>query len=52
VKDSQFEDNAQADIFIDCDSSPTLEGNTYGLGVVSETCDWGDRMPLYEYECE
>ncbi|MDX1579766.1 MAG: hypothetical protein R3266_14875, partial [Gemmatimonadota bacterium] len=37
ITNTVFEDNAQADVFVDCGSTPTLADNTLsGAGVVNE----------------
>jgi hypothetical protein len=39
IASSQFSDNAQADVWVDCGSQPLLTGNAYSaLGVIFETC--------------
>ncbi len=37
IRDSTFEDNAGADIFVDCFSTPTLSGSSTPTGVVHES---------------
>ncbi|MBI4820574.1 MAG: hypothetical protein HY791_30195 [Deltaproteobacteria bacterium] len=38
ISGGTFDNNLQGDIYVDCDSTPALSGNTYDLGVVRETC--------------
>ncbi|MBN2362482.1 MAG: hypothetical protein JXR83_23720, partial [Deltaproteobacteria bacterium] len=37
IHNSTFSNNLQSDIFVDCSSTPTLNGNTTPLGVVNES---------------
>jgi len=40
ISDSTFSDNDQSDIYVDCDSEPTLMNNSYGsmAGIVNADC--------------